>query len=75
MEAFNKHLDNSLQKINSDYEAKRFTNMAMVLPKLRAVPNGTFHNWLKSKGRFGGQNKVPRLANHRQYLEEILRFA
>ncbi len=75
MEAFNKHLDNSLQKINSDYEAKRFRNMAMVLPKLRAVPHGTFHNWLKSKGRFGGQNKVPRLANHRQYLEDILRFA
>ncbi len=75
IEAFNKHLDDTLQKINSDYEAKRFRNMAMALPKLRSVPHGTFHNWLKSKGRFGGQHKVPRLANHRQYLEEILRFA
>ena len=74
MEAFNNILDTNLQKINSDYEAKRFKNMAMDRLRLRHVPRGTFHGWLKAKGKFGGQNKVPRLANHRQYVEEILHF-
>lgn len=74
MEAFNNILDTNLQKINSDYEAKRFKNMAMERLRLRHVPRGTFHNWLKAKGKFGGQHKVPRLANHRQYVDEILHF-
>jgi hypothetical protein len=74
MEAFNNMLDNNLQKINSDYEAKRFKNMAMERLSLNPVPRGTFHSWLKNKGRYGGQSKVPRLANNRQYVEDILNF-
>ncbi len=74
MEAFNNILDTNLQKINSDYEAKRFKNMAMDRLRLSHVPRGTFNGWMKAKGKFGGQNKVPRLANHRQYVEEILHF-
>jgi GH3 auxin-responsive promoter len=41
---------------------------------LRSVPPGTFHNWMKKRGKFGGQNKVPRLSNERRYVEEVLSF-
>ena len=64
-------LDLKLQKLNSDYEAKRFKNMAMRFPLVQAVPKGTFYQWLKNRGKLGGQHKIPRLANHRRYLEEI----
>jgi hypothetical protein len=74
LEAFNHSLDMNLQKINSDYEAKRFRNLAMDRLRLRLVPRGTFNNWLKAKGKFGGQSKVPRLSNSRQYVDEILNF-
>ena len=72
---FNKLLDENLQKINSDYEAKRYKGMALKRLTLQSLPKGTFHNWLKSKGKYGGQHKVPRLANHRKYVEEILDFS
>ncbi len=75
LEGFNQTLDQKLQRINSDYEAKRFKSLALDRLLLRVLPKGTFHNWLRSKGKLGGQNKVPRLANHRQYVEEILLFA
>ncbi|MFM1792391.1 MAG: hypothetical protein RLZZ252_745 [Bacteroidota bacterium] len=65
-------LDQKLKEINSDYAAKRHADMVMKLPKLEAVPTGTFEAWLKSKGKLGGQNKVPRLANDRRVLNEIL---
>jgi hypothetical protein len=42
---------------------------------VHSVQQGTFSNWLKSKGKLGGQHKIPRLANDRNYVEEILRFA
>ena len=67
-------LDKNLQRINSDYEAKRFRNMALAPLRLRPLPVGTFYNWLKMKGKYGGQNKVPRLSNERKYVEEILAF-
>jgi len=72
LEAFKHWLDANLQRINSDYEAKRFKGMAMDRLSLQQMPRGCFHEWLKSKGKFGGQSKVPRLANHRHYVEEIL---
>ena len=72
---FNQVLDLNLQKINSDYEAKRYKSMALEQLRLRPLPKGTFHNWLKAKGKYGNQNKVPRLANDRQYVDEILDFA
>lgn len=75
LERFNQVLDETLQRINSDYEAKRFKGMALERLHLRPVPPGTFMRWMKSRGKFGNQNKVPRLANHRQFVEEILQFA
>ncbi|MEM6966407.1 MAG: GH3 auxin-responsive promoter family protein [Bacteroidota bacterium] len=73
--AFNKLLDENLQKINSDYEAKRYKGLALNQLTMRTLPKGTFHNWLKAKGKYGGQHKVPRLANHRKYVDEILDFS
>ncbi len=75
MENFNQILDESLQKINSDYEAKRYKSLALERLVLRPVPKGTFHRWMKSRGKFGNQSKVPRLANHREYVDELLRFS
>jgi hypothetical protein len=72
---FRSALDQALQRINSDYEAKRFKNMALEPLRLHCVPQGTFLTWMKSRGKFGNQNKVPRLANHRQFLEEIMQLA
>ncbi len=72
---FNELLDLNLQKINSDYEAKRYKSMALQQLRLRPLPKGTFLNWLRAKGKYGNQNKVPRLSNSRQYVEEILDFA
>lgn len=71
---FSTLLDKNLQKANSDYEAKRYQSMALESLRLRTVPNHTFHDWLKSKGKLGGQNKVPRLSNDRQHIDEILNF-
>ena len=64
-------LDNTLKSINSDYEAKRFKDLNLVLPVLRSVPLGTFNKWLKAKNKLGGQNKVPRLSNSREYIEDL----
>ena len=75
LEQFRQILDRALQNSNSDYEAKRYKNLALQLPVIHPMPKGTFYNWLKSKGKLGGQHKVPRLANDRQYVEEIKSFA
>jgi len=68
---FTEMLDNALKSINSDYEAKRYQNLALKLPIVRVAPEGTFYRWLESKNKLGGQHKVPRLSNDRKYLEEI----
>ena len=65
-------LDTALQHINSDYEAKRHKNIALRTPLVRAIPKGTFAEWLRNHGKLGGQHKVPRLSNERKFLEEIL---
>jgi hypothetical protein len=65
-------LDASLKNINSDYEAKRYKDIALRKPLLRPLPKGVFTTWLKSKGKLGGQHKVPRLSNDRKYIDEIL---
>ena len=70
--AFTEALDRHLQSLNSDYEAKRYKSMVLQPIKLHVLPNGTFYNWLRSKGKLGGQHKVPRLSNERTYLEEVL---
>lgn len=74
LDQFTQLLDQNLQQINSDYEAKRYRNLALNELCLRPMPNGTFHNWLRMKGKYGGQSKVPRLSNERKYVEEILSF-
>jgi len=71
---FTETLDNALKSINSDYEAKRAGNRTLGLPIVRAMRKGTFFEWLKSKDKVGGQNKVPRLANNRKHLDEILKM-
>ncbi|MGB4845860.1 MAG: GH3 auxin-responsive promoter family protein [Ferruginibacter sp.] len=65
-------LDTELKNINSDYEAKRYKNIALRLPIVHKLPTGTFNSWLRSKGKLGGQHKVPRLSNERAMLEQIL---
>ncbi|MEQ9591990.1 MAG: GH3 auxin-responsive promoter family protein [Cyclobacteriaceae bacterium] len=69
---FTKILDKSLRGVNSDYDAKRAFDLALMLPKVHSVAEGTFYNWMKKRGKLGGQNKVPRLSNSREYVEDIL---
>jgi hypothetical protein len=64
-------LDNALKSVNSDYEAKRYKDLNLVIPVVRSVAAGTFNKWLKAKNKFGGQNKVPRLSNSREYIEDL----
>jgi len=72
IEFFAELLDNSLKNLNSDYEAKRYSDMILKPPVIVEVINGTFFNWLKSKNKLGGQFKVPRLSNERIIIDEIL---
>jgi len=68
---FTEVFDTALKSLNSDYEAKRYRDMALSAPVIEAVPSGTFYNWLRAKGKLGGQNKVPRLSNNRKYLDSV----
>lgn len=72
LQYFTELLDNALKSINSDYEAKRYNNMTLVMPKIHSVKKGLFYSWLKKKGKLGGQHKVPRLSNRRDFVEELL---
>lgn len=71
---FSKALDNCLKRVNSDYEAKRSYNLSLGEPVVRVLPKGTFNEWLKSSGRLGGQNKIPRLSNNRDYVDKLSAF-
>lgn len=71
-ELFIQLLDKTLKELNSDYEAKRQNDLALVMPTVRKVPEGTFYNWMKSRNKLGAQNKVPRLSNDRVHIESIL---
>ncbi len=68
---FTFELDTALKSVNSDYEAKRYHNIALRMPILHKLKKGSFIAWLKSKGKLGGQHKVPRLSNERKLIEEI----
>lgn len=74
LERFTDVMDQTLREINSDYDAKRYKDMALCRPKLHLAPDGTFYEWMKSRGKLGGQHKVPRLANDRAYVDEILKL-
>ena len=71
-ERFTDTLDRALQSVNSDYEAKRFKDTTLMRPTLTVVPPGTFYRWMKSRGKAGGQNKVPRLFNDRTYIDQLI---
>lgn len=71
---FAEKLDKNLQAINSDYEAKRYKDIALQPLTIQVLPPGTFHNWMRMKGKFGGQHKIPRLFNSRKYVDDLINF-
>ena len=75
LSSFARTLDEELKNANSDYEAKRYKDMALQPPIVRAMPRETFYRWLKSKEKLGGQHKVPRLSNDRRIVEDVLQFS
>jgi len=75
LENFTTILDETLKSVNSDYEAKRFKDINLYKPVVRSVPVSTFHKWMKMNNKLGGQNKVPRLSNNRDFIEQLSRIA
>jgi hypothetical protein len=71
LDQFVYELDNALKNLNSDYEAKRHKNIALRMPVVHNLRKGIFNLWLKQKGKLGGQHKVPRLSNDRNFIEEL----
>ncbi|MBN2868571.1 MAG: GH3 auxin-responsive promoter family protein [Flavobacteriaceae bacterium] len=69
---FSELFDNALKSLNSDYEAKRYNNMTLKKPKINVARENLFYDWLKKNNKLGGQHKVPRLSNTRQYIDELL---
>ena len=69
--AFGKILDETLQSLNSDYEAKRYNNMTLNPLAVNVARENLFYDWLKEKNKLGGQHKIPRLSNQRDYLEQL----
>lgn len=67
-------LDESLKRLNSDYEAKRSYNLSLGMPVVKIMEKDTFYNWMKQREKTGGQNKVPKLSNDRKYVDSILYF-
>jgi len=74
LDYFTRSLDDALKSINSDYEAKRHKDLNLTMPVVTSAPKGAFNRWLSSKNKLGGQNKVPRLSNSREYIEELSAF-
>jgi len=74
LDEFTMALDEELKKVNSDYEAKRFKDITLNKPIVHKMPKNTFYKWMEKNKKLGGQHKVPRLANHRKFVEEILSF-
>ena len=75
LQAFAQALDSKLQQLNSDYEAKRYKYITLQHLEVIQARAGLFNDWLKSRGKLGGQHKVPRLSNNRTTMEQLLRFA
>ena len=67
-------LDESLKRHNSDYEAKRSYNLSLDFPIVKSLEKGSFYAWMKQNQKIGGQNKVPKLSNHRKYVDSVLEF-
>ncbi len=75
VETFAAILDKTLQTLNSDYEAKRYKNLTLQPLEIVKARRGLFNDWLKSRGKLGGQHKVPRLSNNREIIEQVLALA
>ena len=73
IDTFNQLLDAFLQEVNSDYEAKRYRNITLKFPKIHSARKDLFKDWLKQNDKLGGQHKIPRLSNSREFLEELLK--
>jgi hypothetical protein len=71
---FQKTLDENLQSINSDYEAKRYNNMTLNPLAINVARENLFYDWLKENNKLGGQHKIPRLSNERDYLEQLMQM-
>ncbi|PLX07686.1 MAG: hypothetical protein C0596_09640 [Marinilabiliales bacterium] len=69
---FMDHLDRKLRELNSDYDAKRYKDITLGFPVYHELKDGTFYKWLKNKGKLGGQHKIPRLSNSREYIDQLL---
>lgn len=74
LDKFAKILDDTLKEVNSDYEAKRQNDLALQPLEIIVARRNLFHDWLDSKGKLGGQHKIPRLSNTREYMEEMLKL-
>lgn len=74
LQEFSDFLDDSLKTLNSDYEAKRYKDITLGFPRVILARQNLFYDWLEKKKKLGGQNKVPRLSNQREYLEELLQL-
>ena len=71
---FTKSLDSALMDVNSDYQAKRYNNITLNMPKVHVARQRLFYDWLKQKNKLGGQHKVPRLSNKRDFIEQLLQL-
>jgi hypothetical protein len=74
LDFFKETLDTALKSLNSDYEAKRYKNLILAPPIIHVAPSGTFYKWMKKMNKLGGQHKVIRLYNSREYVDEILKL-
>ena len=72
LDYFTEFLDNALKSLNSDYEAKRYNNTTLRMPKVHVARKNLFYDWLKTNDKLGGQHKIPRLSNKRDYVDELL---
>jgi len=74
LERFTEIFDKHLKSVNSDYEAKRYNNMTLKKPVVHVAKPQLFYNWMSERGKLGGQNKVPRLSNDREYIDPLLKM-
>lgn len=72
LDTFSRVLDDSLKQLNSDYEAKRYLDMTLGFPIVNKARPQLFYDWLKKQNKLGGQHKIPRLSNHRNYINDLL---
>ncbi|MBR1687765.1 MAG: GH3 auxin-responsive promoter family protein, partial [Prevotella sp.] len=74
LQRFAELLDRKLQELNSDYEAKRYKDITLQHLEIIPARSGLFNDWLKQRGKLGGQHKVPRLSNSREHIDQLLKM-